>query len=167
MPDDGSPNARGTQGDLPATESADDHRPRGLSGDLPRGIPVQAVDLEFVRSRGAGGQHVNKVATAVALTLRVAETQLSPNVQARLLHLAGSKASKEGVLRIRADRHRTQSRNRKDAFARLADLVRDARVVPKIRRPTKPSRAAKQRRLDQKNRRGGVKKLRRNPPENS
>lgn len=132
---------------------------------LPQGVPMRAVSLEFVRSRGAGGQNVNKVATAVQLRLAVSATELTYAVRRRLLQLAGSRATKQGELVLRADRFRTQARNRADAFDRLSELVEQARVEPKKRKATRVSAAAKRRRREDKNRRGNVKKLRSRPTE--
>ncbi len=131
---------------------------------LPKGVPSRAVSFEFVRSRGAGGQNVNKVATAVLLRVDVAATELPPAVQSRLLKLAGARATKSGEVVIKADRLRTQARNRADAVARLDQLVTQARHVPKRRRPTKIKAAVKKRRLDSKGRRSSLKKLRGAPP---
>lgn len=130
---------------------------------LPEGIPQAAVSFEFVRSRGAGGQNVNKVSTAVLLRLNVAATELPRPVQTRLLRLAGARATKSGEVVIKADRLRTQARNRADAIARLAELVKQAKQAPKRRIPTKIKAQAKQRRLDEKGRRGAVKRLRGKP----
>lgn len=140
--------------------------PKATTTDpLPPGVPMRAIALEFVRSRGAGGQNVNKVATAVQLRLTVSATSLPYATQQRLLQLAGSRATKQGEVLLRADRFRTQVRNRADAFARLSELVEQAREVPKRRRTTKVSAAAKRRRRESKNRRGTIKKLRSRPSE--
>lgn len=133
--------------------------------ELPPGVPMRAVTLEFVRSRGAGGQNVNKVATAVQLRLKVSATSLGYAAQQRLLELAGSRATKQGEVLLRADRFRTQARNRADAFDRLAELVTQARIVPKRRRVTRVSASAKRRRRESKSRRGATKKLRSRPSE--
>jgi ribosome-associated protein len=130
---------------------------------LPAGVPAQALAWDFVRSGGPGGQNVNKVATAVQLRLDVAATQLPAAVQARVLTLAGHRATKAGEVLIRAERYRTQARNREDALARLRDLVEQARRVPKRRRATAPSKAARQRRMDAKGRRSHIKRLRDKP----
>jgi ribosome-associated protein len=131
-------------------------------------IAIDERDLveRFVRASGPGGQNVNKVSTAVELRFDVHGSQSLPAaVRARLARLAGRRLTDAGVLVIRAERFRTQERNREDARARLVDLVREATVAPKRRIPTKPSRGAKQKRLDNKTKRGHVKNLRRSKPD--
>lgn len=116
----------------------------------------------FFRSSGPGGQNVNKVATAVEIRFDVRHSPSLPNtVRDRLIRLAGKRITSDGVLIIEAQRFRTQDQNRQDARQRLIELIRQATVAPKRRRPTRPTLASKHRRIDSKRKRGAVKKLRR------
>ena len=115
----------------------------------------------FVRSSGPGGQNVNKVASAVELRFDARGSPSLPNdVAIRLMKLAGSRLTQDGVIVIFAQRFASQPRNREDARARLADLIMKAQEREKPRRPTKPTHASKVRRLDEKGRRGAIKALR-------
>jgi ribosome-associated protein len=120
------------------------------------------LEFRFVRSPGPGGQNVNKVATTAQLRLDVVHSPSLPDaLRARLLKLAGGRISTAGILLLEARRFRSQERNRMEAIARLVRLLRQAAQPPKLRRPTRPSASARRRRLEEKRKRGEVKRLRR------
>lgn len=124
-------------------------------------IPEQDLQFQFVRASGPGGQNVNKVATAAQLRFDLAGTQaLAAPVKARLRALAGSRVIADGTLLIMARNHRTQEGNRREALARLEQLIARASVEPKKRHATRPTLGSRQRRLDHKRERQQVKRLR-------
>lgn len=125
-------------------------------------IPDRDIRLAFVRSAGPGGQNVNKIASAVQLRFDLASTPvLDERIKQRLRALAGRRLTDDGAILIIARNHRTQERNRAEAFQRLAELIRRALAEPRPRRPTRPSRASQATRLATKARRGRDKQLRR------
>ena len=124
-------------------------------------IDESEISESFIRASGPGGQNVNKLATAVQLRFDVRHSPSLPDeVRARLERLAGRRLTRDGVLVITAQRHRTQERNRDDALERLVELIRAAAVRPTPRRPTRPTLGSKLRRLAGKKRRSGIKALR-------
>ena len=124
------------------------------------------IEESFVRASGPGGQNVNKVSSAVQLRFDLSGSRSLPDeVRERLVRLAGRRLTRDGVIVIIAQRYRTQERNRQDALDRLVALIRRAAEAPTPRRPTNPTRAAKERRLEAKARRATTKKRRRAQPD--
>jgi ribosome-associated protein len=128
-------------------------------------IDEREIEESLVRASGPGGQNVNKLATAVQLRFDVRSSPSLPGeVRERLERLAGARLTRDGVLVITAQSHRTQGRNRQDALDRLIDLIRRAAIAPRLRRPTKPPKASRERRVEAKKHRAGLKRLRRTRP---
>jgi ribosome-associated protein len=123
-------------------------------------VPIEEVEVSAIRAQGAGGQNVNKVSSAVHLRFDVQSSSLPDYYKQKLLSMNDRRLSKDGVIIIKAQRFRTQEKNREDGLNRLAELIKSAGVVKKRRRPTKPTKASQQRRLDDKSKRGQTKSLR-------
>jgi ribosome-associated protein len=143
--------------DTPTTMSPDDSL-LTISGDL--NIPLAEIDVQAIRAQGAGGQNVNKVSSAIHLRFDIGASSLPDIYKERLQALRDRRISTDGVIVIKAQRFRSQEKNREDALKRLQELIRPVTVTQKKRQPTKPSRNAKRRRMDSKTKRGQLKSLR-------
>lgn len=124
-------------------------------------IPDSDIQIHAIRSQGAGGQHVNKVSTAIHLQFDIKASSLPPFYKEALLGLKDHRISENGVVTIKAQQHRTQERNREDALERLRQLIDSVTIPRKVRRPTKPTKASANRRIEGKKKQGRLKTLRR------
>ena len=131
-----------------------------VSAAVPTPIPESEVEITAMRAQGAGGQNVNKVSSAIHLRFDIPNSSLPDDHKARLLALPDQRITRDGVLVIKAQTHRSQDMNRAEAWGRLQELVDSVAAAPKLRRPTRPTMGSKRRRLEAKNLRSQVKVLR-------
>lgn len=123
-------------------------------------IPAREIEISAIRAQGAGGQNVNKVSSAIHLRFDIGASSLPGAYKERLLKLNDQRITREGVVVIKAQQHRSQEMNREEALRRLQELIRSVAVIPKKRKPTKPTRSSQRKRLDSKTKRGAVKLMR-------
>jgi len=123
-------------------------------------IPDNEIEISAIRAQGSGGQNVNKVSSAIHLRFDIKHSSLPDFYKQCLLALRDKRITKDGMIIIKAQKYRTQEKNRDDALERLTEIIKNVTVVQKTRRPTKPSRASQKRRMDSKTQRSKIKKLR-------
>jgi len=120
-------------------------------------IPAREIEINAIRAQGAGGQNVNKVSSAIHLRFDIGASSIPDFYKERLRKLSDQRITREGVIVIKSQQHRSQEMNREEALRRLRDIIRSVAVSPKKRKPTKPTRSSQKRRLDSKTKRGAIK----------